>query len=356
MSKRLSKSLIIVLAILTFGGYEAYACFVQGKEPIWNTFAKKKLELTIDFSGYYNKLVDGHPNAGHWKPQDLSCQDFFHFDDVKPGDFGEGTISLHLKNQDAWGCAIIRPTENNDHGSSEPELLVDAKDNSKDQWDGELAQNLNLRVWADICAVSPAKPGDNIFQPNCDKILYDKAAPLNSLKLVLADSANQNVFTGKTESIKHDKDYYLGADWNVPSVVGNIIQTDTYKADVTFYTEQAEGNDGFKCADINDKDPNKCVDGASRSCYYGDPATRGVGICTGGTETCAHGDWGKCIGEIQPDKEICADGIDNNCDGKVDESVCVCQKNSQCDDKNAKTDDLCIAGTCVNKQKSIFKR
>jgi hypothetical protein len=252
-NKKILTSAIFILAFLALGAAPAEATFFGDcgwsfwKPSCWNTFAKKKLDLQIDFAGYYNKPVDGHPNAGFWRPQDLTCQDFFNFDDIKPGDWGEGTISLHLKNQDAWGCLYIRPKKNDDKSSNEPELLEDEKNLPRDIWDGELAENMKLRIWADICKISPAKIGDNIYQENCDRLLYDATAPISSLKLTLADSAQKNIFTGKMESIKKNKDYFVGVDWHIPGSVGNIIQSDSYKADITFYVEQAEGNRSFKC-------------------------------------------------------------------------------------------------------------
>jgi hypothetical protein len=44
-----------------------------------------------------------------------------------------------------------------------------------------------------------------------------------------------------------------------------------------------------------------------------------VGECQTGTETCTTGQWGICVGAIGPIPEICGDGKDNNCDGNTDE-------------------------------------
>ena len=49
--------------------------------------------------------------------------------------------------------------------------------------------------------------------------------------------------------------------------------------------------------------------------------TEGVGPCHGGHQTCtAAGQWGNCDGEVIPVGETCGDGLDNNCNGMVDEN------------------------------------
>src|SRR5690349_2419427 len=42
----------------------------------------------------------------------------------------------------------------------------------------------------------------------------------------------------------------------------------------------------------------------------------------GGTRTCQNiGVWGLCDGQVTSLPEVCADGIDNNCDGQVDNAL-----------------------------------
>jgi len=63
----------------------------------------------------------------------------------------------------------------------------------------------------------------------------------------LADSVTPNVFTGQIGPLVGSNDYYIGVSWNIPTSVGNIIQSDSYSADISFYTEQYRNNPNFVC-------------------------------------------------------------------------------------------------------------
>jgi len=65
----------------------------------------------------------------------------------------------------------------------------------------------------------------------------------------------------------------------------------------------------------------QCKPGYTDTCYEGDVATAGIGLCRSGIQQCKGGQLtGVCLGQILPSTEVC-DGADNDCDGEVDEGV-----------------------------------
>ncbi len=78
---------------------------------------------------------------------------------------------------------------------------------------------------------------------------------------------------------------------------------------------------GDKDIDTTDEDMVVCTPGDIEKCSYTGPeGTENVGACIAATRTCkATGTWGNCAGEIHPIYEICDNGIDEDCNGTVDD-------------------------------------
>jgi hypothetical protein len=95
--------------------------------------------------------------------------------------------------------------------------------------------------------------------------------------------------------------------------------------------DAVEGTPSDEICDAVDNDCNGTVDDrAGEACECEDGATvecgSDVGACTLGTQTCAGGTFGECVGATAPDAETC-NGLDDDCNGTVDDradDACEC--------------------------------
>ncbi len=286
--KRILGSLTVLTAVglLAIGATGAF--FSDSEVSSANTFAAGAIDLKIDNHGYYNHNeckevtagvfqwvgqadfpVPGTSCSDSWSVTDLTIQKFFDFTDIKPGDTGEDTISLHVSNNDAYMCANVKLTSNDDNGLTEPEGQIDPTDGPGN---GELASNVNFVWWAD--------DGDNVLEDN-EKVISQ--GPIGALGLngsttvPLADSQN-NIWTGTPGPVPGDQTLYIGKAWCFGNIgaaplvqdglgttsprtpgnstggitcdghlLDNSTQTDSLTADVTFTAVQARHNSDFLC-------------------------------------------------------------------------------------------------------------
>jgi hypothetical protein len=69
-------------------------------------------------------------------------------------------------------------------------------------------------------------------------------------------------------------------------------------------------------------DPNclqeRCTPGHTHACYTGAMGTEGVGLCHGGMMTCGSDNhWGTCLGQVTPHPKVCGSGMDEMCIGST---------------------------------------
>ena len=124
---------LISLGIFTLliGGAIAY--FTDTETSTGNKFVAGKLNLQIDNTCNYNGKVCANGYWGDtqeacsctWSAKDLTNELFFNFLDVKPGDTGEDTVSIHVDDNPAWICAELYNVKNFENGCDKPEDLID---------------------------------------------------------------------------------------------------------------------------------------------------------------------------------------------------------------------------------------
>ena len=73
------------------------------------------------------------------------------------------------------------------------------------------------------------------------------------------------------------------------------------------------------CNGLDDDCDGATDEGLFDSCYTGDPTSIGVGACAAGVRRCGSA---TCFFETIPSVEVC-DGLDNDCNGRVDDGVSV---------------------------------
>src|SRR3989344_4521748 len=161
MKKILSSLTILSLTLALAIGFSR-AFFSDTETSKDNKLTAGKIDLLVDNTSYYN----GVKNEGTtFTPSDLPGKYFFNFTDLKPDDYGEDTISLHVDDNDAWACMKITKTADDDNTCTEPEKIDDptCDDPDTDTDDGELGDNLLFVFWAD--------DGDNVLEVGEDPTL-----------------------------------------------------------------------------------------------------------------------------------------------------------------------------------------
>jgi predicted ribosomally synthesized peptide with SipW-like signal peptide len=206
--KKILLSLMTIAVVVVVGVAASSAFFTDTEESTGNTFTAGAIDLMIDNTSYYNFDEELGYGAMYpverlsWELSNLTDELFFDFDDVKPGDLGEDTISLHITNNPAWVCADIVLTSNDDMDCNDPEMEDDetCDEPNQDPWDGDLAQALNFIFWED--------DGDNVLEVGENILTAGPAINvLNGVSWAIAD------FTTGDGPMKPDTTYYIGKAW-----------------------------------------------------------------------------------------------------------------------------------------------
>ncbi len=288
--QRILLSLAVIVALGGGAIASTGAFFNDTETSTGNTFAAGDIDLQIDnssyaidfniptFQGTTTGALVANP-ANSWQLADLvaGTHKFFTFDDLKPGDLGEDTISIHVGSNNAWMCAAARLTDDSDQSLTEPELADDtATSTFPGAGLGELDNGLNFAFWVD--------DGDNVYEPIAGQSggvaeTIFLSGPLSNIasttsNITLADSSTS--ILGAANPIPGGTTFYIGKAWcfgnpistnlvqdglNTGSpltltpgftcdgaAVNNAAQTDRVEGDMQFYAVQSRNNPTFTCA------------------------------------------------------------------------------------------------------------
>src|SRR3990167_10849284 len=295
----LSGAAIMVAAVLIIGA--TFAFFSDNEESLGNVLSAGSLDLKIDSEAHYaglvcnlqgvweedsNKETDttrseliSEPCEGTWALKDLEEGDtFFELFDLKPGDSGENTISLHVFDNDAWGRIRVTNIEDADvdctepeSESTDPECIVVPTPLPSPDTNGELSENLNFLLWLDEGSIpgfqcadpnldgecEDTEEGNNIFDQDeepttAQSIGFDGEDIVIFLAPGLAEAYADPECTEAAAPADGHNDYgichglasdgrlvgsatyYIGVSWEIDENAGNEAQTDSVSADISF--------------------------------------------------------------------------------------------------------------------------
>jgi predicted ribosomally synthesized peptide with SipW-like signal peptide len=208
------------------------------------------LDLIVDYYSYWNQ---GSAGSGYVTGSADGEAVTAELSDVKPGDNGLIAFCPRIETNPAylWLCGAL--TANDENGRNEPEKEVDETTGAGN---GELAQNIDVTLRycevaddfgsdftpEDVTNVATAWTGT--LAEFLATIQY--GVPLDGDATVPSDGSfpapgEQAHFVG---SDSEDENYCLCLDWEVPTDVGNEIQSDLLKFDLEFHAQQYRHNDG----------------------------------------------------------------------------------------------------------------
>ena len=274
MNKKIIISLCVmgVVAAVVVTGTTAY--FSDTETSTGNTFTAGSIDLKIDNECHWSGGETCPWEVSDWSETDLEegVHKFFYFTDIKPGDWGEDTISIHVYDNDAWGRIYFTGVTDLDNDCTEPELEDEPE--CKVDEDGELDNYMTAMMWLDQGLIPGFQgcdengvcidllEGDNVWQIELEPEIYvdfieDWEYPLTMV------IANEFALYGPRPGLTEDGHmvgcvtYYVGLEWCFGEYiatppeglkvcngknVNNTPQTDSLGGNLTFQVEQLRNN------------------------------------------------------------------------------------------------------------------
>lgn len=217
-SKILASVMAISLALLVASA-GALAVYKDTERSRGNTITAGEMDLKIDATSVYFRDGQEHEriilDENDYGNLDLGQDSgvMINFDDVKPGDYGELEVSLHVYDNPAHVWMSVPELEDLEVSVNEPELEA-GDDPMETSTVGELSSHIEVQI-SDLS----------------DSEVFDGTLE----QLYQAD----NFYLGWIENCTT---YYVTLNWELPLEVGNITQSDSVVFDIEFYAEQKRNN------------------------------------------------------------------------------------------------------------------
>lgn len=235
----------LILSLVVFLAY-VYVAEGQSTGTTFATYGSQgKFDLKVDSTTYYNGLLQP---ARTWNLKNLvpGVDKFWKFDDVKPGDTGTSSISLHVTGEKAYACLDFYHYADYENGINEPESHVDMSSTT-----GELAEGLEFFAWRD--------DGDKKFEvgevPLFGTSTQSAAVVLNNTSYAIADAVTGTPLS--SWSTRYIGVYWCAGNLTVDvttakatcdgTVLGNEAQTDSMAVDVGIRAVSATAQPKFTC-------------------------------------------------------------------------------------------------------------
>jgi len=235
-----SLSVIGIVSVMAIGATVAY--FGDTETSTGNTLTAGSIDLKIDF-----QCEDSHCD---WTLRDVNGRVFFDECDIKPGDSEEVTLSWHVYDNNAWGRISLADVIDYENTCSNPESKAgDLTCGDPGEGDGELSDYLKFEIWLDEGATSDWQCPDGNNGP-CPEDELEGDNVFNGVEVMLADVTADELLdgveltepTGALLELQGSTTYYLGLRWYLPSVTGNIVQTDSLLANIVMEVVQSRNN------------------------------------------------------------------------------------------------------------------
>lgn len=250
ITRYITGRMALVLGAVLLLGYAFLASgATDGFTFATNTTQGKPLELKIDAKTFYNGLLQPQRT---WNLKNLvpGVDKFWNFDDVKPGDTGTSSISIHIKNGPAYACLDFYNYKDLENGVNEPESHVDTSSTT-----GELGTGLEFFAWKE-------GDGDRVFEP-AEAPLFGTTSQsavqvLNNTTYAIADALHGNPIQNGV--VKYVGVYWCAGDLEVNlatgkatcngEVLGNEAQTDSMGVDVAIRAVSSQSQPKFTCSGV----------------------------------------------------------------------------------------------------------